>query len=210
MNRGGGRRSTPKVKDGKVQKKNRWEQSPNYYMKDRSTLLIERRNPGKGYRHLLTRQDIEAFIEIIPDWKKLSAGLNAIVLAPGEDNTAGYHVPGVLHVCAWEDELWRDWDEEFVEEHSAVLENLCVPQQKTGEKEIRCFFNEENAKAWQLLHIFMHELGHHYDRMTSRRKECSVRGEHFAEDFALKYERILLPLYVSKFRPSFARRKKGS
>jgi hypothetical protein len=44
-------KTAPRVKDGKVQKKNRWEQSPNYYYCDLSRLVIERRSPGKGYRY---------------------------------------------------------------------------------------------------------------------------------------------------------------
>jgi len=199
------RRSTPKVKNGKVQRKNRWVQSPNYYLKNRKAILIERRKPGRGYRHIVTREDIEKFIELIPNWAELSRGLNAIVLVPGSTPRYGYHVPGVLHICAWEEDLWQDWPRKFAQDNVSLLERLRVPTQELSDGQVRCFFSEENAKAFQLLDVFLHELGHHRDRMTTKHGERTARGEEFAERFALEYEAMIFPRYVKVFRPRFAR-----
>ena len=67
--------------------------------------MIDRRRPGKGYRHFLPQRDIETFIGLLPDWTELSKGLNAIVLAPGHRQYFGYHSPGIVHICAWRDDL---------------------------------------------------------------------------------------------------------
>jgi len=212
-NRGGpgayNRRGTPKVKDGVAQRKNRTQRSTNIYTAPNTGLRIDRRSAQKGRRHLLDRHDIERFIAIIPNWSLFSRGLNAIVLAEPRRQVAGWHQPGVLHVCPWDEELWADWETEFFEEHASVLDQLAVPIQRMSDEEhgeyVRCFFDEDTAKAWQLLHIFLHELGHHVDRMTTKKQIKALRGEAFAEDFALRIATQILPRYIEVFRPSFAR-----
>ncbi|HLK59894.1 MAG TPA: hypothetical protein VKU00_25255 [Chthonomonadaceae bacterium] len=99
----GNRKSTPQVVRGKVQKKNNWHLSENYYRAPQPRMVvIDRKRPGQGYRHVLNKRDIYQFLELLPDWDNLAIGLNAIVLAPGEWDTGGYHVPGVVHICAWD------------------------------------------------------------------------------------------------------------
>jgi hypothetical protein len=206
------RRGTPKVKDGKVQKKNRYIQSPNFYLTDPSELQIERQNPGKGYRHLLDRYDIERFIRLIPEWQELSKGLSAIVLATNRVGADGWHEHGVVHLCAWTEDLWKECAQWYFDDHADIFERLGVPHEQIeieGEKCVRCFFDVDNAKAYQLMHILLHELGHHHDRITSTRQERPVRGENYAEMFARKYEPEIFKRYMEVFRPSFARRKKG-
>jgi len=120
-------RSTPKVKDGKVQKKNRWTQSPNYYCSDFDRLVIERRNPGKGFRHILTREDVERFVRLVPEWNEIARGLNAILLGPGGD-ADGYHVRGVVEICAWPEDLWETYDDaQFITQHMPLYKRLGIP-----------------------------------------------------------------------------------
>src|SRR5689334_7571534 len=105
----GTRKSTPQVVKGKVQKKNNLSHSTNYYVApDPRTVIIDSKRPGVGYKHFLNKRDIYQFLEILPNWNELAVGLNAVVLAPGEWETGGYHVPGVVHVCAWDEEMWLD------------------------------------------------------------------------------------------------------
>jgi len=184
------RKSDPKVIGGLVQKKNNWAETPNYYSTDQMLPTIDRRRPGKGFRHLLKRKDIEAFIGILPDWDDLSVGLNAIVLAPGDPNIFGYHTRGVVHVCAWQEQVWIELSHDGFEVERPILEKLRVPSQVKKNKVV-CKFNEGTARAHQLLATFLHELGHHHDRMTTRAKISTGRGESYAEDYARRYaERI--------------------
>jgi hypothetical protein len=62
-----------------------------------------------------------------------------------------------------------------------------------------CKFNKKSIKAYQLLHVFLHELGHHHDMMTTRSRLESSRGESYAEEYALKYEKLIFDRYFEVF-----------
>jgi hypothetical protein len=198
--RGFNRRQTPKVKDGKVQKKNNWANTHNYYNTPQYEPVVDKQNPGKGYRHVISKRDIQRFIGIIPDWPELSKGLNAIVLAPGRLYTAGYYTGhGTIHICAWDDDYWQAWTPRFFDEHKDVLQRLGVPYEEDKDGDVLCKFNEDTVRGWQLLHILLHELGHHHDRMTTNSQRRCSRGETYAEQYALAYERIVWDRYVEEF-----------
>jgi len=192
------RKSAPKVRGGRVQKKNNWAETPDYYTADQPLPVVDRRRPGAGYRHLLKQRDIEEFIAILPQWDELSVGLNAIVLAAGTDDAMGWHEPGVVHVCAWEEELWwTDTIPAFVDDHRDVLELLGVIVARRGEKLVTKW-TEPQARAFQLLHVLLHELGHHHDRMTTRSQREAARGEAFAEEYARRHEPRIRDEYLRR------------
>jgi len=192
------RKTAPDVKKGRVQKKNNWTPTPGYYNSEQALPLIDRKRPGEGYRHLLKRRDVQEFIAILPDWEELSKGLNAIVLAPHED-AMGWHEPGVVHVCAWEQELWwEDTVPAFVDDHREIFEWLGVVVEKQGGFLVTKW-TEGQACAFQLLHVLLHELGHHHDRMTTRSQRSASRGEGFAENYARQYEARIWDEYLRRF-----------
>ena len=196
----GNRKSAPQVVKGRVQKKNNWSLSPDYYDAPQSRLVVVyRKRPGEGYKHVLNKSDIYQFLEVLPDWKNLAIGLNAIVLSPGEYNTDGYHVPGVVHVCAWEAELWRETSKAHYEAHQDILERLGVDCEETDEGWFMCKFHERAARGYQLLHVLLHELGHHHDRMTTRSQKGTGRGEKYAEEYARLYEASIWQQYQKAF-----------
>ena len=196
MKRFGDKRKTaPKVRGGKVQRKSRHQPTPNYYNTPQDIPVLDRQRPGKDHCHLIRKRHLIDFISILPDWEELSQGLDAIVLGPGEGDTAGWHIPTVVTVCAWPRTLWVRWDPCFVEEHRDILRRLGVPCQKDG-GEYLCKFTEGTARAYQLLHILLHELGHHHDRMTTKSKEDSARGEDYAEQYALEYGDLIWHRYL--------------
>ena len=112
------RKSAPRVVGGRVQKKNDPEWTANYYTTAPASLVIDRQRPGQGCRHVLMQRDVKRFIRLTPDWPELSRGLNAIVLAPGEHSTNGSHTPGVVHICAWEADLWINYAVGHYEDHN--------------------------------------------------------------------------------------------
>ena len=120
------RKSAPRVVGGRVQKKNDPEWTANYYTTAPASLVIDRQRPGQGCRHVLMQRDVERFVRLLPDWPELSRGLNAIVLAPGEHSTNGWHTPGVVHICAWEADLWIDYAVGHYEDHKAIFDRLGV------------------------------------------------------------------------------------
>jgi hypothetical protein len=189
------------VKSGSVQKKNNWTPAATYYNTELRKPVIDRRRPGEGYRHLLLRRDVERFIEIIPDWSEISVGLNAIVLATADDDCMGWHEPGVAHVCAWAEELW--WDTaypNFVRDHRRILDRLGVKIEERPGEYWTVKWTEAQARAFQLLHVLLHELGHHHDRMTTpSRPPRAPRGEPFAETYAHRYEQLIWDDYLARF-----------
>ncbi len=193
------RKTTPKVVSGKVQTKSRRAETPSYYNTPQEIPALDRRKPGPGYRHLIKKKDLVRFISILPDWAELSAGLNVVVLAPGEWDCHGWHEPGVVAICAWDRGLWQEASRSFLQEHHALLERLGVPVEKKQGVYL-CKFDEASARAFQLLHIMLHELGHHHDRMTTRSKNRAARGEEYAEQYARKYENTIWHRYFEVFR----------
>lgn len=195
------RKSAPEVKGGQVQKKNNWALTPNYYSHAQRELVIDRKRPGAGYRHLLKKRDILDFIAILPDWAELSRGLDAIVLAPGRENYFGYHTPGVVHVRAWKEDLWIECSREFYLRDKYFFNRLNVPCEplEDGYDDYLCKFTEETARAYQLLSIFLHELGHHRDLMTTKAQQQISRGEGFADRYAEVNSAYIWKRYQEQF-----------
>jgi len=195
------RKSAPRVSQGRVQKKNNIEWTASYYDTPPPSLTIDRQRPGAGYRHVLKQRDIEAFIALLPDWAELSRGLNAIVLAPGGGRYDGYYRRGVVHVCAWEEGLWVDNKSgtQFFEDHEPIFRRLGVPMKPTDDGYMSCQFTQSTARAYQLLHILLHELGHHHDRLTTKSQGRPNRGEPYAEAYALTYEARIWERYQEEF-----------
>ncbi|MHC4974776.1 MAG: hypothetical protein ACYTG3_20865 [Planctomycetota bacterium] len=193
------RKTTPKVRDGKVQRKNRTDLSRHYknYYQDKP--FIDRLRPGPGYRHVLLKRDVSNFIALLPDWKELSRDLDAVVLVPGEENCLGWHTSGIVAVCAWERGLVREWSQGFVNEHRTVLDRLGVPYEPCSDDTCLVHWTEASIRGFQLMHILLHELGHHHDRITTRSMGRASRGERYAELYALAYADRIWDEYYRSF-----------
>jgi hypothetical protein len=55
------------------------------------------------------------------------------------------------------------------------------------------------VRAYQLLHILTHELGHHHDRITTQSQKRAARGEPYAEAYARKYEALVWESFTRHF-----------
>ena len=216
------RKSTPKVKKGKVQKKNNHQETPTYWNTEQREVVIDKEKPGDGFRHYITKQDVLDFIELIPNWTKLSEGLDAIILDYGDETCDGWYrySYGVIGICAWPKDLAIEMDNDYFFDHKELfdrldvrytmkdryLENPSLYQAMHGGHfprkqayDIVCEFTPNQVKAYQLLHILLHELGHHYDLITTKSKIRAARGEKFAEDYAFEYEAQIWESYFKKF-----------
>jgi hypothetical protein len=194
------RKSAPKVKAGRVQRQNNWTLTRNYYNSEQRIPVIDRKRPGVNYRHLLRKKDVVSFLGILPDWNEISKGLNAIVLAQGDEECFGFHIPGSIHICAWSRDMWITVTKKFYETSADLLDRLGVPSESDGDDAFICKFTEKTARAHQLLSTFLHELGHHHDRMTTKSKTRSSRGEPYAEEYARKYEARIWNRYHEVFK----------
>ena len=120
------------------------------------------------------------------------------MLAPGGDGCYGWHRPGVVAVCAWDIELWEEWPLDFFAKHRQLLDLIGVPRQFVDDACL-CKFEPATVRAFQLIHILLHELGHHHDRMTTRSQRRASRGEGFAEQYALKFAAAIWSRYINEF-----------
>ena len=179
-------RQAPQVKRGTVQKKERWDYYPRIYdfvpNRDGSVPIV--REPAyRGYRHVVTESDLRRFTRLIPGWDRLRVGLRGLVIGEGNDDCIGWHELGIVCIHAWSARMSAAWTGDFFREHKPVLDRLMVPSFKTGDDEVVCQFNPKTAAGFQLMHVFLHELGHHHDRMQTRKQINSALGEQYAEDF---------------------------
>lgn len=192
------RKVTPKVVDGRVQKKNRQDESPSIWTA--SEFTFEKERPGKGYFHILNKRDVMTFIDIIPDWPTLAKGLRGVCLTEGGFDYDGlYYHAGLICIPAWERDLWRSLYPQHFQAHRALFDRIGVPHEKESDGCWKMKFTIETARAYQLLHVFLHELGHHVDRMNTRGKHDCPRGEPFADAYAFEHEPAVWEQYEAIF-----------
>jgi hypothetical protein len=111
----------------------------------------------------------------------------------------GWHRSGIVAICAWEREIvWEDCDPCFYAEHRGLLKKLGVPVEMSDER-IKLHFTRSTARAFHLVHVLVHELGHHRDRMTTRRRRYCGRDEPYAEGYACAFEDVILARYRREF-----------
>lgn len=163
----------------------------------RSYPEIVRQNPGKGYRHVLLVRHVRTFLGLLPDWQTLAVGLNTILLAPGRPYTDGFHRPGLVALCAPQRLLAQTVESvQYIEDHHDLLDRLGVPVEPLPEGH-RLHFTPTTLRGFQLLHVLLHELGHHHDRMTTRSQHRASRGESFAEAYARRNGDLIWSRYFS-------------
>jgi hypothetical protein len=192
------RRTAPKVRDGQVRWKNNWSQTPSVRHTTQPHLTVHRSRPGPGHRHLLLQRDVERFVALIQDWNELSIGVDVILLDGKRTDCDGWYDRGVVAVCAWPREMHYPVDLNWFVAHARFLERIGLRTEWDGE-DLIARWTEATAKAYQLLHVLLHELGHHHDRMTTRTQRTIARGEDYAEQYAWAYEEKVWERYVAEF-----------
>jgi hypothetical protein len=192
------RRTATKVRNGRVQKKN------NHSLTRLNGLHLGLSDPGKGYRHVTSKEDVWRFLRLIPNWKRLSSDLDLIYLTYAtETGYDGWYDSGgepQIVLCPWPESLMVEMDIPGYKEHEEILHTFGVTASE-DEFGINCQFTPESARAYQLLHIFLHELGHHEHRMTKGRGRSG--REKYAEEYAIRMQRKLWKQYCDlfSFRP---------
>jgi hypothetical protein len=196
------RKVTPEVKDGLVRKKDR------HQLTAAMGYVISREPAGHGSRHILSARDVRDFADLIPGWDELSIGIESIVMtAGGKDHHGRYRTyrlerTSSIEIPAWDGDLWIRHSRPFFDEHRAFFERIGLAFDEgegAGEDEVECRYTEAQARAFLLLHVFLHELGHHVDRMQTKQRKAGVRGEAFAERWANDLAARIWPRYVQRF-----------
>ncbi len=192
------RKTSPKVIGGLVQRKN------NHVPTAQRGYVVDRKRPGNGYRHVLKKKDIHDFTDILPDWGAVSEGIEAVVLDAGNEFYEGLYKhysregTGVIWLTAWPKDPWLYIDPAYFNAHRLHYDKLNVIYERSG-TDWSCHFTDAQAKGFLLLHIFLHEFGHHVDRLRSRKKDRTAGGDDFAEAYANRMFEEVWPAYVEKF-----------
>jgi hypothetical protein len=193
------------VKGGVVQKKNNATSTGDYYLEAMTHWKFEQSRPSPGFKHVVSKRDLDRFIEIVPDFEELSRGLDAIILRKGSDDffglyRSGWTQNGTIHLSAWRSEMYLPMSKELYEAHPELMERLNVPYDEDDPLVWRTYhFTKETARVFMLLDVFLQELGHHHDRVTSKRKKRCGRGESYAEEIARTTATKLWPEYLKRF-----------
>jgi hypothetical protein len=218
------RRTATKVRDGRVGKKNNWRPAADDYRAVApGEIQLERRRPAEGRRHLVTVAQLRAFLPLLPEWDEAAIGLRAIVFDTDTD-CYGWYQAGVVALCNWEHDLWDLMAAEDLERNRDVLDLLGVERVPLSEsyfirnlnegveelgiepinispgsgwREVR--WTEAQARAFLLLDVLPHELGHHHDLMTTRSRRQVARGEPYAEGYASRTREVVWDAYVRRF-----------
>jgi len=196
------RKTSPKVIGGHVQRKN------NHVRTARLGYVVDRVRPDKGYRHVISKKDIHEFTDLIPDWSDISEGLESIILDSGDydyDGLYSHHRQedtATIWLSAWEKDLWIEINDYYFQEHHWLIRVLGVVTEKKVRSEEEgtywlCYFSESQAKAYMLMHVFLHELGHHIGKFRSKKRNPS--GEVFAENYANRRFHEIWPAYIEWF-----------
>lgn len=194
------RKSAPGVKGGKVQKKNRQALSPDIYEHDFEELVVIRQRPAKGYFHAVTPTDVRRWVRRIGDWTQIAPTVKAVVLTPGGDWCYGrYNNAGIIKIDAWP----RSGEHFVPERKKWLVEQLGfdAPVQDASGRDGTLLFSRDQARAFLLMGTFLHELGHHLDRVTTRSKKDASNGEPFAIEYELRMQRELWSVFVEEFGP---------
>lgn len=183
------RRTATKVRHGRVQRKNRWTRPVN--AAGPNGVAIERARPGVGYVHAVTQDEVYSFVQNLTDWPRLSVGLNKIILEPGCSGWYGYYHSGVIGLRAFYGDLTivyapdkKSRDRDFFDMVTVDVEYELDPaadEQKVDR--VVYHLTRPMARAFMLVHVLSHELGHHLDRMTNHLRNCP-----HGEPFAYRYE----------------------
>ena len=183
------RRTATKVKDGRVQRKDRHRPTPH------EGCVLDRVSPRRGFRHVVTKRDVQAFIDIIPDWAELSERLERIVLERHCESSDGSYEffqrekTGAIYLSAWPENLWIELTVPYFDAHQDIFDRLGVSHERLRDR-IICRFTPAQARAFMLLHVFLHELGHHFDHIHQKHAGAS-KGEDYAERFArVRFEQL--------------------
>lgn len=237
----GPRKTTPRVKDGRVQRKN----FRDVWALDDGPLEVVTEVPGLGYRHVVDEALLREFMALVPGWAEVSRGLRRVTLCDGDEHREGSYFDGQIELSAWADPPARAVNPWFFAEHRAIWERLGIrwreapelvsdvyiddlephlwdvfehydweiedsggvvigrdkstpgkpaicevvyveSRMQVYEKKVLVHFDRRSAADYVLLHVFLHELGHHVDAMMPPRKGFTRRGESYAELWALR------------------------
>jgi hypothetical protein len=168
------------------------------YLSRQDEIRIDRRQAGQGYRHVVSVADVRAFVGLLPDWDDVAVGLRSIVIDRGASFAIGWYSPGTVALCAWQSGLWGETTAGWIADNESLLGLLDVAVEKRDGSHF-ILWTERQARAFMLLDVLPHELGHHRDLMTTMDYEDALADEPYADEYAREVRDLVWPAYTRHF-----------
>ena len=152
-------------------------------------LRVIRENPSKAYVHPASPSQVLAVLDQLPS--ELTEDIRVIVLRrlPKEDEQESVEARKryrCIILNAFPRDLRMVWKVKPTQADVRHMSRWCDRWTKKGGEWILQWMMQE-IREYYLYHLLLHEVGHfHHGCCVSRR-----RGENFAEDFALEWEKKL-------------------
>ncbi len=197
--RGRARKSTERIRNGDVERRNRSHKSPHYALARPGEPIIERHRAGPSYRQVLLKRDVEVFLSLLPEWPELSKGIQAVLLTAGDPEYLGWYQTGAVAVCAWDRDISGLWTRRFVDQNQDVLGRLEVETEPRDGKTVFVDWDERSVKAYQLMHVLLPEIGLHHDQMATRTRIESSRGKQYCAHYASEHGEAIWNAYLDAF-----------
>lgn len=146
------------------------------------------------------------FVELIPDWPEVSQGLSALAFDQyGSDAQTDTHYEPTyraIWMYPFPDSMRTFWRRDFYEHHKDFVSRLGVDVVEGEGPRVTIGWTVAQAKAWQLLHLFLYDLSVHNQFMRSGEKPRYEHDNGTAEKYAFTtaarmlhtYEKVLGPI----------------
>jgi hypothetical protein len=197
-------RSHVRIKDGRRKPKANRTDALRWCPRTRGDFTVHRESPGRQRYHPATPEEVLRFVELIPDWSRLRDDLDGVVLsAPWSAeyaDTEGLYGHHAIVLFSWPRDprlkLWYSFTRHVPE----TVRYLGLQERKV-DRSYHTRWSADQARAYVLNFVLLHEIAHHVDWLLSRGGRRAFRGEPFAEDWAAAYRRRIWPDFVRAFGP---------
>lgn len=193
------RKTTPKVRDGQVQKKDRHQWTEFQDLLDSDAFSTIKMKPEDGYMHVVDRKSVLDFVELIPGWSEMSKGLSALVLgSDGCSSQTDINYSPKSYNSIWLSPFPKDmtlyWSAGFASEHRSIAESLGVELKWLESGEAVTEWTKPQAQAWQLLHLFLYDLYCH-NECTTQENDDYHHQHKLAEEYSIKTAQLIISDY---------------
>lgn len=201
------RREHPREKRGKRKPKPNKSDRLRWFPGPPGVFSVHRRSPGRQRYHPASPDDVRRFVQLIPGWQRVADDLDGVLLcgpwsAEYYDTEGLYGQHGIV-LFSWPKDPRLSMWYAFTRHVPDTIRYLGLKERKR-DRSFQSLWTPAQARAYVLLFVLLHEIGHHVDWVMSRdvhRRRRAGRGEPFAEDWAAEYRHRMWDDYVSAFGP---------
>jgi len=163
---------------------------------------VVRKPPGRQRYHPAGAEEIERFVGLIPSWEEISCDLDGVMLcAPWQEeypDTEGLYGEHAIILFSWPRQPEERFRHSFTRQLPEVAGRLSL-RERRKDRDYAVTWSPSQARAYVLLFVLLHEIGHHVDWLLCRRGRYARRGESFAEDWAADCRQRIWDCFLQAF-----------